>query len=151
MNQTIIDVNSEFSPRRDAVPPTYFDAYTGESVDFDLGCEGHAAIPFDIDGDGLSEFFCGSGTNAGWVVDCHGNRLAKLEGGQVVNGLLIDGLQGEQIMTHSGGTVRIYAALDARDSRLASLRHSYKGYLKHIQHMMASGYNSNNSNLTSNI
>lgn len=130
----------------------YYDAYTGEQIEVDFPCAGHLLIPVDINGDGISEFYCSGGEYGGWLIDWRGNKLAKIDGMQVKNGYMLKQIPCEQLMVaDENGTVRIFGDADAKGSGIFKKRHEYKGYLKFMDKMMATGYNHYRSNISCGI
>lgn len=130
----------------------YFDAYTGETVEMKLPMLGSWMFPIDINGDGYSEFFCCQGEDKGWLFDQHGNKIAKLEGTQVRNGVILKKYACEQMMLKDeNGIVRVYGDREAKPGELFRKRHEYKGYHAFQQRLMASGYNSERSNISCGI
>ena len=130
----------------------YFDAFTGTPVELKLPCFGSWLIPIDINGDGFSEFYCSEGEYEGWLFDQHGEKIIKLEGMQVKNGVIIKEYPCEQLMlAGKDGIVRVYGDREAKGSEIFNFRHTYKGYHAFNQHLMASGYNHYRSNISCGI
>ena len=133
----------------------YFDAFTGERVEWNIPCKGSSVVPIDINGDGYSEFFCAEGDDIGWFFDSEGNKLYKIndefeprEGVQVKNGWILKDYPCEQVMIAcKDGKVRIYGDTEASGSEIFSFRQTYKGYHAFAQKLMATGYNHYRSNV----
>ncbi len=137
----------------------YFDAFTGEILDWSLPCKGSKVVPVDINGDGYSEFFCAEGDDIGWFFDSDGNKLFKIkesfeprEGVQVKNGWILKDYPCEQVMIAcEDGKVRIYGDTEAKGSEIFNFRQTYKGYHAFAQKLMATGYNHYRSNVSCGI
>lgn len=113
----------------------FFDAYTGEKVDFLLPYNGYDVLPLDLDGDGYHEFLCPGGK----ILNRHGELLAAFEGRVMRMGRLANH-PGEQFMVANGTVVEIYADTEAQDGEIMKMR--YEGsFLTFMQKLMASGYN----------
>lgn len=126
----------------------YFDAFTGQPVDFQLPCPGTEVYPVDLDGDGYHEFYCFTGPLKGTILNRHGQEIARLPGdpeayrdGTVRMGKLLQH-PGEQLMVpqKGGSLVYIIGDADAQDSPLLQRRYTLP-YLSFMQRLMASGYN----------
>lgn len=137
---------------RAAPTERYYDAYTGEEITVDFPCLGSQLIPLDINGDGISEFYCSGGEHAGELIDQHGNVLAKIPGMQVKNGHMLKSVKGEQLMViDDNGIVRLFGDAEALGSGLFVKRHNYMNYLAFMDKLMATGYNHYRSNITCGI
>ena len=121
----------------------YFDAFTGEPLELDLPFLGCDAMPVDINGDGISEFFCMRGDDAGTMFDQYGNVIFKIdEFGSTRGTRLLRELPCEQLLImRKDGKVQIYADTDAVGSELFEFKNTYKGYHDFAERLMASGYN----------
>ena len=126
----------------------YFDAYTGEPIELDLPFKGYDAMPVDINGDGISEFYCGNGEYAGCFFDQYGNML--FDTGTAAEGVAVESRSGrifkdipcEQIIVHcSNGKVKVFADTEAKGSKLFNFKHTYKGYHDFAEKLMTTGYN----------
>ena len=108
----------------------YFDAFTGEPLELDLPFLGCDAMPVDINGDGISEFFCMRGDDAGTMFDQYGNVIFKIdEFGSTRGTRLLRELPCEQLLImRKDGKVQIYADTDAVGSELFEFKNTYKGY-----------------------
>ncbi len=130
----------------------YYEAYTGKQVSINFPCLGSDLIPIDINGDGISEFYCNEGVHAGELMDQYGKILAKIDGMQVKNGYMLKDIMGEQLMVcDSNGIISIYADIEAKGSDFFRKRHEYKNYLAFMDKLMATGYNHYRSNVTCGI
>lgn len=120
----------------------YFDAYTGDPVEWKLPIRGSDLIPLDINGDGYHEFIAINGTRKGDIIDRHGKLLGQVEGAIVRDGKMLD-LPGEQFMLHrdKASYVEIYHDSAAVDSPMLLHRHN-SGYHRYMLKLTASGYNS---------
>lgn len=123
----------------------YFDAVTGEPVEFKLPFQGCHLMPIDFTGDGYHEFYGTGGDALGKVYDRHGNLLADLGASaqQVRSGKILP-RPGQQIMLGYGKekVVRIWgddAAAETAPDPLCERYHTF------MQHLMGSGYNHINS------
>ena len=67
-NSVVYGENEEF----------YFDAVTGEKIEFKIPCKGSLVFPIDINGDGFSEFFCFEGEYKGYIFDQEGRKIAQI-------------------------------------------------------------------------
>lgn len=124
----------------------FFNAYTGEPVDFKLPYPGYKVFPLDINGDGYHEFIVADESARGEILDCEGNRIGFIdadgfgwEGGIRHSKMLLD-MPGEHIMVANGNCVEIWADLDAVDGEVMQRRYK-RPYLNFMQKLMASGYN----------
>jgi hypothetical protein len=119
----------------------FHDAYTGEEVTFKLPYAGYKVLPFDLNGDGYHEFFVTDASGRGDILDCEGNKIAHIdECGAYRFGKMLD-LPGEQIMVANGTCFEIWADLDAVDGEVMKRRYK-RPYLKFMNKLMATGYNS---------
>ena len=119
----------------------FHDAYTGEEVDFKLPYPGYKVLPFDLNGDGYHEFFVTDENGRGDILDCEGNKIAHIdECGAYRFGKMLD-LPGEQIMVANGTCFEIWADLDAEDGEVMKRRYK-RPYLRFMNKLMATGYNS---------
>lgn len=119
----------------------YFDAATGEAIDFPFSLK--TLRPIDVNGDGFHEFI-----NAEWkdsgickVHDCDG-KLLKYAGGAIIRiGKWYD-FKGEQFMTfyRDEQKVRIWGDTEAADSD-ALLKRYESGFKYFMQKMTGNGYN----------
>lgn len=121
----------------------YYDAYTGEKVDFSLPCKGYECVPVDLDGDGYHEFYVHRGELAGTVLDRFGKEIGKLSGWPVRIGKIAEA-SGEQIMLTNGDEVMLWGDKDAVESPLFKRRYETP-YLTFMQKLMATGYNAEGS------
>lgn len=122
---------------RDAEPKVYyFDAITGQAVDFDFPYRGSDFFPIDVNGDGYHEFFGG-----GVFVDQSGKVLGRVGGFQVKSGKMF-GFAGEQVMQFYPleRKVRIWGDSDAEDSDILKARHAVP-FHNLMQHLTGTGYN----------
>ena len=125
----------------------YFDAYTGEEVDYKLPYPGNDMFPLDINGDGYSEYFVVCPEARGDILDVEGNKIGHIESpcinfdGAIRFGKILD-MPGEHIMASStdGRSIEIWADLDAVDGEIMKKRYSLP-YLNFMQKLMATGYN----------
>ncbi|MBP3323570.1 MAG: hypothetical protein J6M16_05195, partial [Clostridia bacterium] len=119
----------------------YFDAYTGEKLDFTLPYPGYHVHPIDINGDGYHEFYVMEEGKVGDIIDCEGNTIAHIDSDHYIRfGKMVD-LPGEHIMVKNGDTVEIWADTDAVDGEVMKRRYK-RPYLRFMQKLMATGYNS---------
>ena len=148
-NSVVYGENEEF----------YFDAVTGEKIEFKIPCKGSLVFPIDINGDGFSEFFCFEGEYKGYIFDQEGRKIAQInddfeegEGAQIKNGFILKEYKCEQLMIAcKDGFIRIYGDKKAKGSDIFDFRHSYKGYHDHAQTLTSSEYNHLYANLTCGI
>lgn len=126
----------------------YFDAYTGEPVDFHMPCAGTEMYPVDLDGDGYHEFYVFTGALKGAILDRKGRIIARLPDeperyaeGTVRMGRLLPHA-GEQLMIaeRDGTCVYIYGDAEACDGPIMQKRYAMP-YLTFMQKLMSSGYN----------
>lgn len=113
----------------------YYDAYTGEELDFSIPYRGYEVFPLDINGDGYHEFVCPEGK----ILDRFGKEIATYEGCAMRMGKLID-RPGEQILVSKGTVAELLADAEAQESAIMKIRYE-RSYLTFMQKMMASGYN----------
>ncbi len=126
----------------DAEPQIYyFDAISGQPVDFDFPYRGSDFFPIDIDGDGYHEFIGIGGDMSGVIVNRAGKVLGRVGGEQVKSGKMF-GLAGEQVMQFysSEGKVRIWGDRNAHDSDILKARHNVS-YHDFMQQLTGTGYN----------
>lgn len=122
----------------------YFDAFTGKPAEVDLPFKGYDAMPVDINGDGISEFFCHDGEYKGWIFDQFGNKLFKVDGEFNLprSGRLFPEYLCEQlIIKGKDGVVRVFADVDSKGSKFFDIKHTYKGYHEFCERLMVTGYN----------
>jgi len=122
----------------------YFDALTGEVLELDFPFDGSDAMPIDINGDGISEFFCMRGEYAGTLFDQYGNVLFRMEGefGAPRGGRILSEILCEQIiLILENGKVQIFADTEAVGSEIFKFKNTYKGYHDFAEKLMATGYN----------
>lgn len=122
----------------------YFDAYTGEPVDFKLPCLGTEVLPIDLDGDGYHEFLVTRGDLAGSVLDRHGEVMTTMPegfGGKIRMGKILDA-PGEHLMIKkpNSSIVQIVGDVEAVDGEIMQKRYALP-YLRFMQKLMATGYN----------
>ena len=117
----------------------FFNAVTGERLDFTLPFPAGEASPADLNGDGYSEFIYNNR-----IYDRFGGVLARFRGGRIRAGRILEECPGEQLMTIEDGTVRIYADPDAADSEIMKKRLQRRFPLL-LQKLTASGYNAYNA------
>ncbi|MGI6690979.1 MAG: hypothetical protein ACOX63_09140 [Christensenellales bacterium] len=153
LNRVVID-----GYMREATPDSfYFDALTGEPVEWTLPGKGADYMPLDFDGDGYHEFFCKSDELAGgskpvypgWVIDRFGNKLSFVGGEQVRSGKIFNDIPGDQMMQFYGeeGVVRVWGCPDTVESDVYKDRHSTP-FHQFNQHLMGTGYNHINAVLS---
>ena len=143
MREHFVPDDSGFNHEIDGV--FYYDAYTGEEVDFKLPYKGYEVHPLDVNGDGYHEFVCPDGK----IIDRHGEVLASFDGSPMRMGKLLNH-PGEQIMIANGTAFEILADEDAVDSEIMKQRYSIP-YLTFMQKLMASGYNAIGSQISCGI
>lgn len=129
----------------------YYDAYTGEPMDWPFQIRGSDMIPIDFNGDGYHELLVIRGDQAGTVFDRHGEVVGHLSGHEVRAGRLLEH-PGEQIMLWTPGTsvVNIVGDAEAVDGDI--IRHRHEGnYHSFMQKLMASGYNAVGADISAGI
>lgn len=114
----------------------YFDAYTGKEVDFSLPYPADEVLPIDLDGDGYHEFIAPDGS----VLDRHGNTVGEIKGNILRTGKMVE-LPGEQVMLARGTSFVIVSDTKAVESEVFKKRYETP-YLRFMQKLMATGYNS---------
>jgi hypothetical protein len=121
----------------------YFDAFSGQEIELDVPFKGYDAMPLDINGDGISEFFCRSGEYAGCFFDQQGKMFFRIEEILTARGArILPEIPCEQLLVLlKSGKVKIFADTTAKESKLFEFKHSYKGYHNFCERLMASGYN----------
>ena len=125
----------------------FFDAYTGEKLNYNLPYPAYHVHPIDINGDGYHEFYVMEEGHVGDIIDINGNKLAHIESDSYIRfGKIVD-LPGEHIMVKNGDTVEIWADKDAVDGEIMQRRYK-RPYLKFMQKLMATGYNSVGTEIT---
>ncbi|MBO5070868.1 MAG: hypothetical protein J6C37_10995 [Roseburia sp.] len=143
MRNRFVPDDSGFNHVEDGI--FYFDALTGEPVDFKLPCRGTDVIPLDLDGDGYHEFLVTAGAMAGSILNRFGEVIATLPTGELYNVRMgkILSVPGEQMMliAKESTKVEIYGDTEACDGAIMQKRYA-TGYLTFMQKLMASGYNS---------
>lgn len=121
----------------------YFDAVSGEPVDFTMPFQGCDLMPIDFTGDGYHDFYGIGGDALGKCYNRFGECLATLQaedgGARVVRSGKILDRPGQQLMLayDKEGVVRIWGddAASGEDDPFC------KRYHRFMQHLMASGYN----------
>ena len=111
-----------------------------KELDFKLPYPGYKVLPFDLNGDGYHEFFVTDESGRGDILDCDGNKIAHIDGGACRFGKMLD-MPGEQVMVANGNVFEIWADLDAVDGEVMKRRYK-RPYLKFMNKLMATGYNS---------
>ncbi len=132
INNAIVDTEPE---------DFYFDAVTGKELANPLPFKGDEALPVDLNGDGLHEFFFTDGNLKGCVTDAKGKVLGFIGGRTVRSGKVIDH-PGETIMVYykEEGKVRIWGDEDAAENEFTKERYSHPYHFR-MQHFMGTGYN----------
>jgi hypothetical protein len=105
--------------------PFAFDASTGEVRE--LPFDPFQFVPVDLNGDGLHELVRGTAHNGGGdgaVIDGQGRPLGTIEGGVAMAGKIIDH-PGEQVLTYSGRTIRLWGDAAAKDVSADRYQHRY--------------------------
>lgn len=133
MSQHYVPSDSGLNHEIDGV--FYYDAFTGEKVEFNLPYPGNEVEPIDMDGDGYHEFICPDGK----ILDRHFNEVGQLPGGRTRMGKIMD-LPGEHVMVQNGSKAQIIVDADAVESEIFKKRYE-RPYLTFMQKLMASGYN----------
>ncbi len=130
-----------------------YDALTGKPIDLPFKNMLSLFNPFDINGDGVSEFLFSSDRStipAGCaplqITDCNGNTIKYIGGKEMSVGKWF-GFAGEQVMVNypDEQVVRIWGDLDAVDSETIKKKYS-NGYHKFMNKLNGNGYTYTHSN-----
>ncbi len=115
----------------------FFDALTGEPVDFSFPCPIASSFPLDINGDGYHEFYY-----RGTVYDCEGKVLAETGCGNTAHIVKLSGLAGEQMLVIRGDKmgVELWGDDEAVDSEPLKARYA-RGFHRHMAKLRGAGYN----------
>ena len=141
MREHFVPDDSGFNHEVDGV--FYFDALTGEPMEFHPAVRGDKLYPVDLNGDGYHEFFVGEGEErSGDILDREGKPVDHLPVGCIRIGKMTDH-PGEQIMGvgKDRRSVEIWGDADAADGAIMKMRY-LEPYLHFMQKLMATGYNS---------
>lgn len=145
-------VPDDFGFNHEVTDVFYFNAFTGEPVDFKLPYPGYRVFPLDLNGDGYHEFFVVDEAAKGEILDCEGKKIGHIHGdkinfdGAIRFGKMMD-MPGEHVMVANGNFIEIWADLDAVDGEVMQRRYQ-RPYLNFMQKLMASGYNSVGSQIS---
>jgi len=126
--------------RMNVVEYTY-ETFTGDSIRLPFPV--YLTVPVDLNGDGYHEFARAAGEQADRMIyDIDGNVIGNIgEKGYLAMASRFMDLPGEQLLCYyPDGTVRVWADLNARESRRASDRYGHPFYRLN-QRLSATGYN----------